>query len=69
MGAAVAAGWSIEEMIERFRRAFVDVNPIGDYALPGRTYSGRRSAAFCMQALGMWPSRIWRCPFFACLPI
>jgi len=34
MGAGVAAGWSIEEMTERFRRSFVDVNPLRDYTLP-----------------------------------
>lgn len=34
MGGGVAAGWSIEEMTERFRRSFVTVNPLRDYTLP-----------------------------------
>jgi len=34
MGGGVALGWSIEEMTERFRRSFVDVNPLRDYTLP-----------------------------------
>jgi NTE family protein len=43
MGAAVANGWSIEDMTARFRRAFVDVNPIGDYTIPLISLtSGRR---------------------------
>ena len=43
MGAAVAAGWSVEEMIERFHRTFVVSNPLGDYTLPiVSLVSGRR---------------------------
>ena len=34
MGGGVALGWSTEEMTERFRRSFVDVNPLRDYTLP-----------------------------------
>jgi NTE family protein len=34
MGAGVAAGWSVDEMIERFRRTFVSTNPLNDYTLP-----------------------------------
>lgn len=34
VGAGWAAGWSYDEMIERFRRSFVDTNPLGDYTLP-----------------------------------
>jgi len=34
MGGGVALQWSIEEMTERFRRSFVDVNPLRDYTLP-----------------------------------
>lgn len=34
MGGGVALGWTIEEMAERFRRSFVDVNPLRDYTLP-----------------------------------
>lgn len=34
MGGGVALKWSIEDMTERFRRSFVDVNPLRDYTLP-----------------------------------
>jgi NTE family protein len=34
MGAGVAAGWSTDEMTERFRRTFVSTNPLNDYTLP-----------------------------------
>src|SRR5206468_9095911 len=38
MGAIVAAGvgsrWSDEELVTRFRGAFVDTNPLSDYTLP-----------------------------------
>ena len=34
MGAGVAAGWSVEEMTERFRRSFVATNPLRDYTFP-----------------------------------
>ena len=38
MGAIIAAGvadeWSIEELTERVRAAFVDTNPLSDYTLP-----------------------------------
>ena len=34
MAAGLAAGWNNEQMVERFRRTFVERNPIGDYTLP-----------------------------------
>ncbi len=34
LGAGVAAGWSDDEMVERFRRSFVDTNPLSDFTLP-----------------------------------
>ena len=52
MGAAVAAGWTIDEMKARFRRTFVSSNPLGDYTLPiialaaGRRVSGRLRGEF-----------------------
>ena len=43
MGAAVAAGWSVEQMITVFQRTFVDSNPLGDYPFPlVSLVSGRR---------------------------
>jgi NTE family protein len=52
VGAGWAAGWSYEEMIDRFRRSFVDSNPLGDYTLPfvslvaGRRVGRRLRAEF-----------------------
>ena len=47
MGAIVAAGvaarWTDEELSERFRRSFVDVNPLSDYTLPFVSLFGGRS--------------------------
>lgn len=34
IGAGLAADWSTEEMIEVFRRAFYDTNPLSDWTLP-----------------------------------
>ncbi len=34
MGAAAAHGWPDEQMLDVFRRTFVDSNPLGDYTLP-----------------------------------
>ena len=52
VGAGWAAGWSYEEMMDRFRRSFVDSNPLGDYTLPfvslvaGRRVGRRLRAEF-----------------------
>lgn len=52
VGAGWAAGWSYEEMRDRFRRSFVDSNPLGDYTLPfvslvaGRRVGRRLRAEF-----------------------
>lgn len=34
LGAGIASEWTHEEMVERFRRSFVDTNPLNDYTLP-----------------------------------
>jgi len=34
MAAGVAMGWSYEEMLVRYRRSFVDTNPVNDYTFP-----------------------------------
>ncbi len=52
LGAGVALRWSIDELTERFRRAFVDSRPLRDYTLPfvslvaGRKVSTRLYDAF-----------------------
>ncbi len=43
MGAAAALGWPDEQLVDVFRRTFVDSNPLGDYTLPVVSLvSGRR---------------------------
>lgn len=34
MAAGVAMGWTYEEMLVRYRRSFVDTNPVNDYTFP-----------------------------------
>jgi NTE family protein len=52
VAAGVAAGWTNEEMHERFTRAFVESNPLTDYQIPfvsmfaGRRVTARLRAAF-----------------------
>ncbi|MDB5487344.1 MAG: cyclic nucleotide-binding protein [Reyranella sp.] len=57
MGAIVAAGvasrWSNEELDTRFRRAFVDNNPLSDYTLPLISlFAGRRVTRLLRAAFG-----------------
>jgi NTE family protein len=43
MAAGVAARWTDEEMVWRFRRAFLETNPLSDYTVPAVSlFSGRR---------------------------
>ncbi|MEZ5487888.1 MAG: patatin-like phospholipase family protein [Steroidobacteraceae bacterium] len=52
MGAAAAYGWPDDQMLQVFRRTFVDSNPLGDYTLPlvslvaGRRVSSRLRREF-----------------------
>jgi len=57
MGAIVAAGvasrWADDELAERFRRAFVNTNPLSDYTLPLISlYAGRRVTRLLRMAFG-----------------
>ena len=57
MGAIVSAGvgsrWSDDELAERFRRAFVNTNPLSDYTLPLISlFSGRRVTRLLRMAFG-----------------
>jgi NTE family protein len=57
MGAIVAAGvasrWSDDELAERFRRAFVNTNPLSDYTLPLISmFAGRRVTRLLRMAFG-----------------
>jgi NTE family protein len=65
LGAAVASQWSIEEMQERFRRTFVDVNPLGDYTFPVVSLtSGRRVSALLRGEFGDMAIEDLPLPFF-----
>lgn len=57
MGAIVAAGvasrWADDELAERFRRAFVNTNPLSDYTLPLISlFAGRRVTRLLRMAFG-----------------
>jgi NTE family protein len=53
MAAGVAAGWDAVEMRERFKRTFVDTNPLNDYTLPlVSLVSGRKVGRLLRQELG-----------------
>jgi NTE family protein len=53
VAAAVAARWTDEELVERFRRSFVNTNPLSDYTLPFVSlFGGRRVTALLRSAFG-----------------
>src|SRR5215468_6570800 len=53
IGAGVAADWSDEEMLEKYRKAFVDGRPLRDYTFPFISLvSGRRVAHLLREAFG-----------------
>ncbi len=65
VAASVAAGWTIEEMDERFRRAFVDRNPLNDYTVPFVSlFSGKRVTRLLRAAFGEIDIEDMPKPFF-----
>lgn len=65
MAAGVAARWSDKEMIERFRPAFVDSNPLSDYTVPAVSlFSGRRVSQLLRLAFGELDIEDLPLPFF-----
>ena len=53
LGAGVAQCWSIAELTERFRRAFVEARPLRDYTLPFVSLvSGRKVTRLLQHAFG-----------------
>jgi NTE family protein len=65
LGAGVASRWSIEEMTERFRRSFVDVNPLRDYTFPVVSLvSGRRVSRLLQREFGDVTIEDLPLPFF-----
>lgn len=66
MGAGVAAGWTVAEMIERFHRTFVATNPLGDYTLPiVALASGRKVSRLLRQEFGDVAIDDLQLPFYA----
>ena len=66
IGAGVAADWAHEEMLERYRRAFVDGKPLGDYTLPFVAMTrGARVAHLLREAFGPLDIEDLPLPFFA----
>jgi NTE family protein len=65
VAAGWAAGWSIGEMEDRFRRAFVQSNPLGDYTVPFVAFSrGRRVSDRLREHFGDWRIEDLRRPFY-----
>jgi NTE family protein len=65
IASGVAAGWSDEQMLERYRRSFVDRNPIGDYTLPLISLaSGRRVSRLLRREVGDIDVEDLRLPYF-----
>lgn len=65
VGAGVAADWSYEEMMERYRRTFVDGRPLKDYTLPlVSMIRGRRVSALLAKEFGELDIRDLPLPYF-----
>ncbi|MBS0375588.1 MAG: patatin-like phospholipase family protein [Proteobacteria bacterium] len=66
MGAGVAAGWTTEEMVERFHRTFVATNPLSDYTLPiVSLVAGRKVSRLLRQEFGEIAIEDLPLPFYA----
>jgi NTE family protein len=69
MGAIVAAGvaarWTDEELVQRFRRSFVESNPLRDYTIPAISlFAGRRVRGLLRAAFGESDIEDLTLPFF-----
>ncbi len=65
LGAGVAMEWSHEELVQRFRRTFVDTNPLNDYTLPLMSLvSGRKVTRLLRQEVGERDIEDLPLPFF-----
>ena len=65
IASGVAAGWSNAQLVERYRRTFVDRNPIGDYTLPLISLSsGRRVSRLLRSEVGNIDIEDLVLPFF-----
>lgn len=65
IASGVAAGWSNEQLTEKYRRTFVDQNPIGDYTVPLISLSsGRRVSRLLRGEVGNIEIEDLALPFF-----
>ncbi len=65
IAAAVASRWSEEELVQRFRRAFVNTNPLSDYTLPFISlFAGRRVTRLLRTSFGEKEIEDLILPFF-----
>ncbi|MBS0612462.1 MAG: patatin-like phospholipase family protein [Proteobacteria bacterium] len=65
IAAGVASGWSDEEMRERYRRCFVDTNPVNDYTFPFVALArGRKVSRLLQGEFGEQRIEDLRTPFF-----
>jgi NTE family protein len=65
IGAGVAADWSNEEMLENYRRSFVDGRPLSDYTLPFISLvAGRRVSNLLREEFGTRDITDLPIPFF-----
>jgi NTE family protein len=65
LAAGVAADWSDAELVERFRRSFVDTNPLSDFTLPiVSLVSGRKVGQLLRRELGEIDIEDLPLPFF-----
>ncbi len=65
LAAGVAAGWTNEELLERFRRSFVDTNPLADFTLPlVSLVAGRKVGTLLRREFGETDIEDLPLPFF-----
>ncbi len=65
IAAGVANGWSDEQMSERYRRSFVDSNPVNDYTFPFIALSrGQKVSRLLQREFGEVSIEDLRVPFF-----
>jgi NTE family protein len=65
LAAGVAADWNDEELVERFRRSFVDTNPLSDFTFPRVSLvSGRKVGLLLRRELGDIDIEDLPLPFF-----
>lgn len=65
IGAGIAADWSYAQMVENYRRCFVDTNPLSDWTLPLVSLrAGRKVSALLREAFGERDIEDLPIPFF-----